>query len=61
MTYSTGFWNLLWKRLIGNCHLRRDIEQAVMEAGDWKIIELGHDNIEPWQMMPRVWGHLVKN
>lgn len=51
---------MLWKPLVGGCDLRHDIEQALMDAGDWKIVELGHDDTEPWQLMPRVWGCFVK-
>lgn len=55
-----GLWNLLWKPLVGGCDLRHTIEQALMNAGDWKVVEIGHDDTEPWQMMPRIWGHFVK-
>ncbi|KAE8552641.1 hypothetical protein EYB25_004020 [Talaromyces marneffei] len=45
-----GLWNLLWKPLVGGCDLRHNIEQALMDAGDWKVVELGHDDTESWQV-----------
>jgi hypothetical protein len=42
------------------CSLSRNIEQAIMGAGDWQIAEHGHDDDQPWQMMPRVWGRFIK-
>lgn len=55
-----GCWNMIWTPLIGGCHLSRDIERALVNAGDWKIVELGYDDDQPWQLMPRVWGRFVK-
>ncbi|QGA17223.1 hypothetical protein EYB26_004893 [Talaromyces marneffei] len=46
-----GLWNLLWKPLVGGCDLRHNIEQALMDAGDWKVVELGHDDTESWQLV----------
>lgn len=59
MLISSGCWNLPWVPVVG-CSLSRDIEQALMQAGDWDIKELGHDDDQPWHLMPRVWGRFVK-
>ncbi|KAL3418441.1 methyltransferase domain-containing protein [Phlyctema vagabunda] len=55
-----GCWNLVWSPVTGGCHLSCSVEQAIMAAGDWEVVELGHDDDQPWQLMPRVWGRFVK-
>ena len=39
-----------------------DVETAVMNAGAWDVVELGRDdgNERPYNLLPRVWGRLVK-
>lgn len=37
-----------------------DVETAVMNAGPWDIVELGSDFSRPYNLLPRVWGRLVK-
>ncbi|WPH01298.1 Hypothetical protein R9X50_00413700 [Acrodontium crateriforme] len=54
------FWDLIWSPLIGNCHLASEAEKAIMSAGEWEIQELGYDESQPYNVMPRVWGHFVK-
>lgn len=39
-----------------------DVETAVMNAGHWDIFELERDegSERPYNLLPRVWGRLVK-
>ena len=55
-----GFWNMFWKPLLGGCRLNGDITRAIMDAGDWEVVEFEHDVQGPWDLMPRVRGCLVK-
>ncbi|KAK1751412.1 methyltransferase [Echria macrotheca] len=57
-----GFWDIAWSPFLGGCHLNRDIEGIVLQAGKWENTEsIGNDNSErPYVMLPRVWGELVK-
>ncbi|KAF2719670.1 S-adenosyl-L-methionine-dependent methyltransferase [Polychaeton citri CBS 116435] len=52
--------NLLWSPLIGGCHLGRDIESAVVNAGQWDIAEFTRNEDRPFQLLPRVWGRFIK-
>lgn len=51
-----------WQFFVGNCHLNRDIRQAVTEAatpyGGWAEVRL--DNHFGWSALPYVAGSLVK-
>ncbi|KAI0835883.1 S-adenosyl-L-methionine-dependent methyltransferase [Hypoxylon sp. FL0890] len=56
-----NLWTIPWKFFLGGCRLNRDIIQIIMSAGVWE----GADSIqrleeEPWDIMPTVWGTLVK-
>ncbi|TIA60424.1 hypothetical protein D6C77_04170, partial [Aureobasidium pullulans] len=53
-------WNLIRKPLTGGCHLDRDIEDAIMSAGAWEIVEKGRDGDDGYDLMPRCWGRLRK-
>ncbi|TIA39707.1 hypothetical protein D6C78_03091, partial [Aureobasidium pullulans] len=53
-------WNLIRKPLMGGCHLDRDIEDAIMSAGAWEIVEMGRDGDDGYDLMPRCWGRLRK-
>lgn len=55
-----GFWTFIWSPVIGGCRLDRRVEEAFAAAGDWEIAELGHDDDQPWKLMPRVWGRFIK-
>lgn len=52
-------YNLVWTPTIGGCRLTSEVEAALLTAGDWQTIELERSE-QPWQLMPRVWGRLVK-
>ncbi|KAH8817060.1 S-adenosyl-L-methionine-dependent methyltransferase [Xylogone sp. PMI_703] len=53
-------WNLIWTPVIGGCRLGRNVEKAITTAGNWEVAELGHDDNQPWHLMPRVWGRFIK-
>lgn len=36
------------------------VEAALMKAGPWDVVELGRDQGKPYNLLPRVWGTLVK-
>lgn len=58
--FGIGMWNLIRKPLMGGCHLDRDIEDAIMSAGAWEIVEMGRDGDDGYVLMPRCWGRLRK-
>lgn len=53
-------YNLVWTPTIGGCCLSKEIEMALLDAGEWGSIELEKDEGQPWLLMPHVWGTLVK-
>ncbi|KAL2141531.1 hypothetical protein VTI28DRAFT_2231 [Corynascus sepedonium] len=55
-----SLWNPLWTRFIGGCCLTRDTISAIKSAGEWENFESIEGDEQPWTMMPRVWGVLVK-
>lgn len=56
------WYNVFWPSLIGNCHLNRNTQQSIMQAGDWDGIELTVPTSEDaWAVLPRIYGRLWKN
>ena len=51
-----------WTFFVGNCHLTRDIESALIESatpfGGWEDVDLKHNF--GWSVLPYVSGTLVK-
>ncbi|KAK4498015.1 hypothetical protein PRZ48_010671 [Zasmidium cellare] len=60
--YVQHLWNIIWSPLLGGCAMGVDVETAIMSAGAWDIVELGRDDgsERPYNLLPRVWGRLVK-
>ncbi|KAF3020097.1 hypothetical protein E8E14_004817 [Neopestalotiopsis sp. 37M] len=54
-------WNPFWRFGVGDCNMTRDIVRILNQAGNWENIESIQGEQEPWSMMPRVWGELVKS
>ncbi|CAD0040838.1 unnamed protein product, partial [Aureobasidium pullulans] len=55
-----SLWNLIRMPLMGGCYLDRNIEDAIMDAGAWEIVEMGRDGDDGYDLMPRCWGRLRK-
>ncbi|THZ22288.1 hypothetical protein D6C89_06156 [Aureobasidium pullulans] len=55
-----SLWDLIRKPLMGGCYLDRDIEDTIMSAGAWEIVEMGRDGDDGYDLMPRCWGRLRK-
>lgn len=53
------FWNFPWSFLAG-CNLNRDLAPIIKSAGAWENIDSVDEKSQPWEMLPRVWGVLVK-
>lgn len=45
---------------MGGCYLDRDIESAILKAGEWEVVEIGRDIVEGYDLMPGTWGCLGK-
>jgi SAM-dependent methyltransferase len=52
-------YGFVWPKLVGGCHLGRDLESYLRDAGEWESIELEQLG-EDWFMFRRVIGRLVK-
>ena len=56
-----ALYNIFWPFFIGNCHLNRNTQQIIMQAGDWGKIELMVPTSEDaWSIFPRIHGRLWK-
>ncbi|CAF9920549.1 hypothetical protein IMSHALPRED_004959 [Imshaugia aleurites] len=54
-------YNVFWPFFIGNCHLNRTTQHSIMQAGDWRRIELTSPTSEDaWLVFPRIYGRLWK-
>ena len=54
-------YNIFWPFFIGNCHLNRTTQHSIMQAGDWRRIELTSPTSEDaWLVFPRIYGRLWK-
>ncbi|KAI4159226.1 MAG: hypothetical protein LQ342_006746 [Letrouitia transgressa] len=54
-------YNKVWAFFVGNCHLDRNTQQYIMQAGDWEKIELTVPTSEDaWTIFPRIYGRLWK-
>ncbi|KAI1867759.1 uncharacterized protein JN550_006900 [Neoarthrinium moseri] len=56
----TGLWNRTWSCLIGGCNMNRDILSILRGAGEWEGFGTLDGDEEPWSVLPRTWGTLVK-
>ncbi len=56
-------WNPVWRCAIGGCNLNRDMLRILKGAGEWDNFESveGDEEKEPLNILPRVWGELVKS
>ena len=54
-----GLWNFVWPVALGGCLLGQDIRGALESAGPWAVVDI-HQDQEPYLILPRVWGRLVK-
>ncbi|KAK1749456.1 methyltransferase type 11 [Echria macrotheca] len=54
------FWNPMWRPLVGGCNLTRDMKKIVLSAGEWDNPEAVEGDEQPWSMLPRQWGVLIK-
>ncbi|CAN8106431.1 unnamed protein product [Discula destructiva] len=52
-------WCLFWPSVIGGCRLDRVTKASLLQAADWEIVDI-HSDCEPYMVMPRIWGRLVK-
>ncbi|KAI1413508.1 S-adenosyl-L-methionine-dependent methyltransferase [Hypoxylon sp. FL1857] len=58
---AQNFWTIPSKFFVGGCSMNRDILQIIKSAGVWDGIEsINLDEEEPWDILPMVWGTLVK-
>lgn len=56
-----GVNNVVWGNLLDGCHLLRDTEQALEEAGEYDEKDLRPDPQDGhFQALPHVMGRLVK-
>lgn len=53
-------WNPMWRSLIGGCNMTRNMRAIVAAAGEWENLDSIEGDEQPWSMLPRVWGELVK-
>lgn len=56
-----GFWNPAWRFGVGGCSLSRNMHHILKEAGEWENFDTLQGNEEPWSMLPRIWGELIKS
>lgn len=54
-----GLWGLVWPSVFGGCRLDRVTRETFVGAGNWQTVEI-ETSMEPHDMMPRIWGRLVK-
>ncbi|KAI7786491.1 Methyltransferase-like protein 7B [Diaporthe eres] len=54
-----GLWGLVWPTVFGGCRLDRVTGEAFLGACDWQTVEI-ETSMEPHDLMPRIWGRLVK-
>lgn len=54
-----GLWGLVWPSVFGGCRLDRVTKETLIGAGAWQSVEV-ETSMEPHDLMPRVWGRLVK-
>jgi hypothetical protein len=54
-----GLWGLVWPSVFGGCRLDRVTKEALVGAGVWQSVEI-ETSMEPHDLMPRIWGRLVK-
>jgi len=40
--------------------MNRDLLKILKEAGEWENLETIEGDEQPWSMLPRIWGELVK-
>ncbi|KAH8785488.1 S-adenosyl-L-methionine-dependent methyltransferase, partial [Diaporthe sp. PMI_573] len=52
-------WGLVWPSVFGGCRLDRVTKEALVGAGVWQSVEI-ETSMEPHDLMPRIWGRLVK-
>ncbi|KAM7186673.1 S-adenosyl-L-methionine-dependent methyltransferase [Rhypophila sp. PSN 637] len=57
-----SFWNPAWRFGVGGCSMNRNMLHILKEAGEWENFDttLKGDE-EPWSMLPRIWGELIKS
>lgn len=60
MNHFVGLWNPFWRFGVGDCNMTRDVVPILRQAGQWDNLESVQEDEQPWSMMPRVWGELVK-
>lgn len=64
MLTCSGFWNPLWRFIMGGCNLNRSAGDIIRNAGDWdpqdSEIEVQKSLASEWSIMPRVEGRLIK-
>lgn len=60
MNHFAGLWNPFWRFGVGECNMTRDIVRILGQAGQWDNLGSVQGDEQPWSMMPRVWGELVK-
>ena len=54
-------YDVFWPFFIGNCHLNRNTQRSIMQAGDWGKIELTDLTSEDaWAVFPRIHGRFWK-
>lgn len=53
------FWNPMWRPLVGGCNITRNMRGLVLSV-EWENPGVIEGDEQPWSMLPRVWGVLVK-
>lgn len=60
-TKSAGFYNIFWPYALGNCHLDRETEKYLLNAGKWVEVDMQHLDVDDAsKILPRIAGHLTK-
>ncbi|KAL2867566.1 class I SAM-dependent methyltransferase [Aspergillus lucknowensis] len=58
-TIAQACWNPAWSTFVG-CHLTRNVLQDILDAGEWENPYAIEEPEEPFTLLPRIQGVLVK-
>ncbi|KAI1324049.1 methyltransferase type 11 [Xylariaceae sp. FL0255] len=54
-----AFWNPYWNHFVG-CRLTRDVKADILAAGEWENVDEIKEANDPYGMLPRLEGVLIK-
>lgn len=57
-----GFYQIFWPWMFAGCNLNRRTKEMLSRTGKWDVndlVDLREE--EHWEVVPHVWGRLVKS